>query len=266
MWSAVTHRDPAYSAYARHYDEIGQRNFGEESVTLLLAHLAALGHRPSTALDLACGTGAATVPLARAGLAVTGLDRSEAMLAVARTRASAENISITWVCGDMRLFSIDTPVDLITCFYDAVNYLDGPGDFGQFAASAFTALRPGGLLAFDINTRRKLAEHWQDSTVVAANTSERFIIYQSWFDEAANNSPLVITIFEKQPDGTWLRFDEEHIEYAFSIEFVRSTLAETGFSAIQVLQWREGDPNGPSEGTESSLRVLFLATKPEGNT
>jgi ubiquinone/menaquinone biosynthesis C-methylase UbiE len=40
-------------------------------------------------LELACGTGRITLPLAQAGLRVTGVDRSEAMLAIARHKLAA---------------------------------------------------------------------------------------------------------------------------------------------------------------------------------
>ncbi|MEV0284312.1 MULTISPECIES: class I SAM-dependent methyltransferase [unclassified Kribbella] len=49
-------------------------------------------------LDVACGTGNATIPAARAGARVTGLDLTPAMLATARERASG--LDISWVEGD----------------------------------------------------------------------------------------------------------------------------------------------------------------------
>ena len=60
--------DPAYSRYARHYDQIGQRRFGESSARDLLRLLALQGDHPASVLDLACGTGAATIIFARQGL------------------------------------------------------------------------------------------------------------------------------------------------------------------------------------------------------
>src|SRR5882762_6946023 len=42
------------------------------------------------ALDLCCGTGDVTLALARKGVEVTGLDFSEAMLAIARERLTRE--------------------------------------------------------------------------------------------------------------------------------------------------------------------------------
>jgi ubiquinone/menaquinone biosynthesis C-methylase UbiE len=51
-------------------------------------------------LDVACGTGNATIPAARLGARVTGLDFSPELLAVARERAADAMVEIEWVEGD----------------------------------------------------------------------------------------------------------------------------------------------------------------------
>jgi len=51
-------------------------------------------------LDLGCGTGKQTVPLAQAGCDVTAVDASEQMLEVARQRAAEERLKIRFVRGD----------------------------------------------------------------------------------------------------------------------------------------------------------------------
>src|SRR5215210_669854 len=51
-------------------------------------------------LDVACGTGNATIPAARAGARATGLDFSPDLLAIARERASDAMVEVDWVEGD----------------------------------------------------------------------------------------------------------------------------------------------------------------------
>jgi len=51
-------------------------------------------------LDVACGAGNATIPAARAGARVIGLDFSDALLAVARERAADAMVEVDWVEGD----------------------------------------------------------------------------------------------------------------------------------------------------------------------
>lgn len=254
--------DPAYSRYARHYDKIGQRRFGESSATDLLRILELQGERPQSVLDLACGTGAATIVFARSGLETTGLDIAHAMIEEASAAATSAGVSIRWVLADMTAYEADRQYDLCTCFYDAVNYLTDLREFSAFARCAYDALNPGGTFAFDINTRRKLAEHWGQMTLIAANDSDRFLTYRSWFDERHGVSPLIITGFERREDGAWDRFDEEHVETAFAIDDLRSKLESAGYEQIQVIDWREGDISDLAPGTEAAFRVLFMARKP----
>jgi SAM-dependent methyltransferase len=51
-------------------------------------------------LDVACGTGNAATPAARAGASVTGLDLVPELLEAGRRKAASEGLEITWVDGD----------------------------------------------------------------------------------------------------------------------------------------------------------------------
>src|SRR5687767_11815569 len=58
-------------------------------------------------LDVACGTGNATIPAARAGARVTGLDLSPDLLSIARERAADAMVEVDWVVGDPRLLPFE---------------------------------------------------------------------------------------------------------------------------------------------------------------
>jgi ubiquinone/menaquinone biosynthesis C-methylase UbiE len=51
-------------------------------------------------LDVACGSGNATIPAARTGARVTGLDLSPVLLTIAREREAAAGVEVEWVEGD----------------------------------------------------------------------------------------------------------------------------------------------------------------------
>ena len=57
-------------------------------------------------LELACGTGRVTLPVAETGAPTTGLDNSVAMLAIAERKAEAAGVEVTWVQGDMASFRL----------------------------------------------------------------------------------------------------------------------------------------------------------------
>ena len=63
-------------------------------------------------LDLACGTGFLTIPLARLGLAVTGVDLAPGMLDHARSKAGG--LPIRWLHADCRALDLGERFRLIT--------------------------------------------------------------------------------------------------------------------------------------------------------
>lgn len=64
-------------------------------------------------LELACGTGQLTIPIALDGHPTVGVDRSHAMLEAATKRASAANAPVAFVQADMRDFALGREFDLI---------------------------------------------------------------------------------------------------------------------------------------------------------
>ena len=57
-------------------------------------------------LELACGSGRLTIPLAEAGIQITGLDISEEMLNLATLKASKRGVKIAVVRRDIRSFNL----------------------------------------------------------------------------------------------------------------------------------------------------------------
>jgi 2-polyprenyl-3-methyl-5-hydroxy-6-metoxy-1,4-benzoquinol methylase len=66
-------------------------------------------------LELACGTGRVTIPIARAGIPITGIDLSDSMLKEARSKAEVEGLAVEWVQGDIRDFALTKRYSLIIC-------------------------------------------------------------------------------------------------------------------------------------------------------
>ncbi len=96
------------------------------------------------ALDVACGTGNTAIPLARRGAIVTGVDIATNLLAQARERASAENLSVQFDEGDAeQLPYADASFDAVTTMFGAM-FAPRP----ELVASELArVLKPGGLLA-----------------------------------------------------------------------------------------------------------------------
>jgi SAM-dependent methyltransferase len=109
-------------------------------------------------LELGCGTGRVTLPLARAGAAdgveIVGLDRSTAMLDGARAKLAAEppavRAAIRLVEGDMRAFSMAERFDLICIPFNTLGHLHTIDDQLACLATARRHLAPGGRFAVEV--------------------------------------------------------------------------------------------------------------------
>ncbi len=101
-------------------------------------------------LELACGTGQLTLPLAAAGVRIAGLDLSEPMLKIARARAASANISVEYVHGDMRAFDLGRRFALIFIGRNSLLHLHSIEDLMAAFAAVRGHLALGGVFAFDI--------------------------------------------------------------------------------------------------------------------
>jgi len=70
-------------------------------------------------LDLCCGQGRHAIPLARGGLAVTGLDMTESYLELANSAALAAGVEIKTVVGDMREIPYENEFDAVINMFTA---------------------------------------------------------------------------------------------------------------------------------------------------
>ncbi len=74
-------------------------------------------------LDLGCGTGRVSIPLARAGLAVAGIDHHERMLTRALEKAATAGVEMECFKGDLRAFDLERTFRLMLLTYNTINHL-----------------------------------------------------------------------------------------------------------------------------------------------
>ncbi|MEO6525763.1 MAG: class I SAM-dependent methyltransferase [Gemmatimonadaceae bacterium] len=116
-----------------------------------VAHYAMLAERHrGPVLELACGSGQLTVPLARSGRSVVGLDSSAPMLAAARRRATDAGVSVEFVEADMRDFDLRRRFALVFIARNSLLHLSTTDDFAAVFAAVRRHLAPDGVLAFDV--------------------------------------------------------------------------------------------------------------------
>ncbi len=249
-----------YQRYAEVYDRIGQRTFGERMAEAVLSWLPNEQQPPRRVLDLACGTGAATVVFAAHGARVVGIDRSPSMLTVAREVETGAGLNIDFIEGDIRTLQVPGPFDLVTCFYDSINYLVETEELVRCFAGVRSVLAPDGHFIFDVNTRAKL-NAWGEAPFIAIDEPDLFGLYQASYDRSTHRSPLRLTFFvrdEGEP-ARWQRFDEEHIERGYLLSEIDDALREGGLERMHLYEIPNQGGSPRRTATERSHRVLFVA-------
>ena len=241
-----------YRDFARLYDplmcEVDYDAWSEYLLALLEGQALAV-------VDCACGTGAITLRLARAGHRLTGIDLSGEMLLIAQEKARDFGLRIPFVQQDMRLFEVHRPVDAVISTCDGVNYLTSLADVSRFFACAYRALKPGGRLLFDISSRHKL------ETVIGNNTFgeddvERAYLWRNAYDEKTRLVSMDLTFYERVGE-LYRRFAETHIQRAHSVRELILRLEKAGFIDSHTYVAFKKEPP-----TTCDERIQFIAQKP----
>jgi SAM-dependent methyltransferase len=95
-------------------------------------------------LDVACGTGNATIPAARLGARVTGLDFSPGLIEIARARGARAGVEVEWLEGDAQALPFDD--DSFDRVVSAIGHMFAP-DHRRTADEMRRVCRPDGRIA-----------------------------------------------------------------------------------------------------------------------
>ena len=201
-------------------------------------------------IETACGTGNLTQYLAR-DYDVIAVDRSEEMLSQAREKLRKQGKDAVFVCCDMAEFEREKGSPAVVCAMDGVNYLT-EGTDGFFRA-VYGNLRPGGVFLFDISSEYKLKDMIGDEMFCDVSDDASYI----WMNEFKSGIlTMDITMFIKNEQGSYDRFDEIHEQRAYSAEEIRKSLIKAGFKDIKAYGFMTRE--APSETSE---RIQFAAVR-----
>ena len=139
-----------WDEYAPFYDWENARTFGRRDILFWQRLVAARGGR---VLELGCGTGRVTAPLAKTGaVEVVGLDRSEAMLRRGRVRLRRARVANAHlVRGDIRHLPFAPGCfDTILAPYGVLQSLLRERDLSATLDAVAAALPPGGVFGLEL--------------------------------------------------------------------------------------------------------------------
>jgi SAM-dependent methyltransferase len=251
---------PLYDQFAAIYQRGPYLRFSQGlAESVLPDYLADLGCQPRKLLDIACGEGSLAVEMAKSGIAVTGIDQSAQMIDLAKDRAKSAKVKVDFKVEDMRSLPFEAEFDLVTCFFDSLNYMLTVADLQDAFAGAYRALRPGGFFLFDMNTIYGLAVDWMRQETYVQNETDDFIeIHRQEFDYENLIASMIVTVFQKK-GRLWERFEEVHQERGYPIADIQFLLANLGFEIVGMY----GSLSKRSSVQTTSSRVYFATRKPD---
>jgi len=244
-----------YAILASYYDRIMEDIDYEAWCDFYEACFARNGAAPKKILDLACGTGSITVPLAKRGYAMTGLDLSAEMLALAQEKSDEAGVRIRLSEQNIALFGAGGSFDAAICSFDGVNYLTSPRDVQSCFSCVADELSDGGLFIFDISTPYKYENILADNAFVY-EYDDLFLTWQNYFSKKSGLCDFYLTFFVKDEKNAWRRFDETQRQRKYTPERLEKMLAQAGLSVVRKVS---GIGFEPLE--ETSDRCFFICKK-----
>ena len=123
-------------------------------------------------LDLACGYGRLSVPLAQAGYRVTGFDFSEYLLDIAQQKAQAAGLILPFVQGDMRHLDFENEFDAIINIFTSFGYFETMDEDRAVLKGVHRGLKAKGYFLMDFANSPKAISGLYENGAIDRETGE----------------------------------------------------------------------------------------------
>ncbi|MEE0776480.1 MAG: class I SAM-dependent methyltransferase [Bacillota bacterium] len=240
-----------YEGISKIYDMMMMGVDYEGWADYILEVAKAMGASPKTAIDLACGTGSTTIPLAKRGLTMAGLDLSSSMLEIAEEKSKEAGVEITYHCQNMLAMDFSETFEMVVSFQDGINYLTGDEDFEKLTENVSRILKKDGIFLFDIN----LVDQYSASETTVVDLDEVYMVYENHYDENRRIWHIKVTGFLPEGD-LYRKFEETHEEKNHDLKEVEAAFLRHGMELFAVYSMFTKEPP-----TEQTRRVLVAAKK-----
>ena len=223
-----------WDEYAPFYDWENARTLGRRDVPFW-RRLAATAGGP--VVELGCGTGRVSLPLARAGVRLVGVDRSAAMLHVARKRtgkAVRHGHGIQIVRADIRALPFaDRSFAMALAPYGMLQSLLTDHDLTATLVSVARVLRPGATFGIDLVPDVPHWREYRNRVQLRGPTTDgaRLTLIESVRQDRRRR---VTTFEQRYVKRRGRQVDERRFELTFRTLTVRQVTARLGAAGFTV--------------------------------
>jgi SAM-dependent methyltransferase len=199
-------------------------------------------------LDVPCGFGRHSLPLARAGYRVTGVDRAQSLLDEAQRRAGGQS-GLKLIRADYReLPFADGSFDAALNLFSSLGYL-GDEEDTRALAEIGRVLRPGARLVIEILHRDMLVRIFRDTNWHLLGAG-RLLLEQRTFDPASGVAQTTQTLI----DSTGERESRSYSIRCYTATELLAMLTRAGFADTKC----HGDLDGGPFSTDSRLVIAAM--------
>jgi len=238
-----------FERYAEYYDMLYHEKDYESECDFMEQIFRQFSSRPiKCILELGCGTGGHTLPLAQRGYTITAVDQSERMLAIGRRKVAEmkkSNVtgSVTFYQGDIRALDIgmSQTFDSVIALFAVFSYLRSNDDLMAAFRGTRRYLEPGGLFVFDA---------WFGPAVLTQRPTDRCRIVESGHQRILRFAKSTLNVLEHtvRIDYTLLcvengrvvdEVNESHWQRFFFPQEIKHYLEENGFTLAKLCPFME---------------------------
>lgn len=245
-----------FQDYSKYYDLLYKdKNYKEES-NYVLQKLKSINPNVHSVLELGCGSGNHAQYLCSNGLVVTGIERSEDMIA----EALKKNITdFSPIHGDISNYKVEKKFDAAISLFHVISYLNNNEDLISCFKNTYDHLNSGGIFLFDIwYTPAVLTQRPETRVRKLEDESVRITrIAQSTLNHELNVVNVNFeVIIENKKSNTISTLQENHPMRHFSANEIDLLAKLTGFEVLEKEEFLSSQP-----ASEKTWGVCFILQK-----
>lgn len=222
-----------YSSFAYFYDRLMTDVDYNEWVNYIETLIERANTHPKKVLELACGTGNITIPMALKGFSITAVDISQDMLTIAKDKAVDNNADILFIQQDMTQLEIQDIFEIVMCCCDGVNYIIDSENLLKMFMEVHKRLNKDGIFIFDISSYYKLSNIIGNNTF-GENTGDIIYLWENFYDKSTDLLEMDLTFFNEAERGLFRKTEELHIQRAYKTDEIIYLLQKSGFNSIEI--------------------------------
>jgi SAM-dependent methyltransferase len=201
----------------------------------------------SSILDLCCGQGRHTIPLAQQGYRMTGLDLNQFILQRAQVDAETKGIKARWLQSDMRHIPFDNEFDAIINIFTSFGYLENEDEDLQVLRQVQQALKPGGLFLLETIYQVRVVRTFSPHGIIRYDDG-LIVLEERRLNLLESRNEIAITML--YPDGQRKKYKQ--LIRIYTLTELRRMLKSVGIE----VQAYYGDLDGSALTVDSRLVIV----------